>query len=247
LLAQEVVSKYPGKVKFVTENFGESKLAAEYGITRYPAVFVNDILLAQPRDFGFFGKEEKAGRYTPWLNPQSQARFKADLTHMVDLVVAGRSAEVSKQGTAGSGDDTIHQLPRFKTAELTGKPLNSDELAGRVTIVEFWATWCPPCLTTLHWLNDTSRKYADKVEVVALAVESPEESVKKLAASHSGGSIRWAMSTPETAQSFGDLVAVPTMYVFDGSGKTVKVFYGSPPEMHAETEKLLDSLMKTKQ
>jgi thiol-disulfide isomerase/thioredoxin len=247
LLAQEVVSKYPGKVKFVTENFGESKLAEQYGIKRYPAVFVNDILLARPRDFGFFGKGEKAGRYTPWLNPDSQARFKADLTRMVDLVVAGRSEEASKQGASGVGDDTIHQLPKFQTAELTGKPLNSDQLAGRVTIVEFWATWCPPCLTTLHWLNDTSRKYGDKVEVVALAVESPEESVNRLAASHSGGSIRWAMSTPETAQSFGDLVAVPTMYVFDSSGKTIKVFYGSPPEMHAEAEKLLDSLIMTKE
>jgi thiol-disulfide isomerase/thioredoxin len=247
LLAQEVVSKYAGKVKFVTENFGESKLAEQYGITRYPAVFVNDILLAQPRDFGFFGKGENAGRYTPWLNPESQARFKADLTRMVDLVVAGRNAEASKRGATGAGDDTIQRLPKFQTAELTGKPLKSDELAGRVTIVEFWATWCPPCLTTLHWLNDTSRKYGDKVTVVALAVESPEESVKKLAASHTGGSIRWAMSTPETAQSFGDLVAVPTMYVFDGSGQTVKIFYGSPPEMHAQAEELLNSLIKIKE
>jgi thiol-disulfide isomerase/thioredoxin len=247
LLAQEVVSKYPGKVKFVTENFGESKLAEQYGITRYPAVFVNDILLAQPRDFGFFGKGENAGRYTPWLNPDSQARFKADLTRMVELVVAGRSAEASKHGNAGGGDDTIRQLPKFQTTELTGKALKSDELAGKITVVEFWATWCPPCLTTLHWLNDTSRKYGDKVAVVALAVESPEDKVKKLATSETRGSIRWAMSTPETAQSFGDVVAVPTMYVFDGSGKTIKVFYGAPPEMHAQAEELLNSLMKTKE
>ena len=234
-------------MKFVTENFGESKLAEQYGITRYPAVFVNDILLAQPRDFGFFGKGEKAGRYTPWLNPESQGRFKADLTRMVDLVIAGRNDEASKQGSTGAGDDTIRQLPKFQMVELTGKPLKSDDLNGKVTVVEFWATWCPPCLTTLKWLNDTSRKYGDKVAVVALAVESPEENVKKLAATHTDGSIRWAMSTPETAQSFGDLVAVPTMYVFDGSGKTIKVFYGAPPEMHEQAEELLKSLVSTKQ
>ena len=70
-----MVSQFDGNVKFVTENFGESKLAEQYGITRYPAVFVNDILLARPRDFGFLGTDEKDGKYAPWLKAESQERF----------------------------------------------------------------------------------------------------------------------------------------------------------------------------
>ena len=79
------MAKYPEKVTFVSENFGASKLAERFGVTRYPAVFVEDVLVARPTDFGFFGEDEKAGRYTPWRNAENQAKFKADLTRMVEL------------------------------------------------------------------------------------------------------------------------------------------------------------------
>jgi thiol-disulfide isomerase/thioredoxin len=242
LLVQEVVSQFDGKVKFVTENFGESKLAEQYGITRYPAVFVNDILLAKPRDFGFLGTDEKDGKYAPWLKAESQERFRGDLTKLVELVLAGKSEEAAKRGASKDlTPETIEALPKFKAVDLDGKPLTNEALAGRVVIVDFWATWCPSCVGTLQWLNDLSAKHPEKLAVVALAVESPEAQVRKLAAS---GSVRWAISDEATARSFGDVVAVPTMYVFDKSGKTVKVFYGAPPDFHESAQKLIEGLVE---
>jgi hypothetical protein len=41
LLAQEVAGRYPGRVRFVEENFGESELADRFGILHYPAIFVD--------------------------------------------------------------------------------------------------------------------------------------------------------------------------------------------------------------
>jgi len=58
LLVQEVASRYPGQATFVTENFGASKLADRFGVKGYPAVFVDDILVAAPREFGYFGEVE---------------------------------------------------------------------------------------------------------------------------------------------------------------------------------------------
>ena len=79
---QEVAAKYPGKVTFVSENFGGSKLADQFGVKGYPAVFVDGVLVAAPREFGFFGEVEGAGRYAPWRNAANQAKFKDDLvTH----------------------------------------------------------------------------------------------------------------------------------------------------------------------
>jgi hypothetical protein len=43
---------------------------------------------------------------------------------------------------------------------------------------------------------------------------------------------------------FGDVVAVPTMYVFDKSGKTAKVFYGAPPDFHDEAEAVIGKLIQ---
>jgi hypothetical protein len=53
LLAQSVVREFGGKVRFVSENYGDSALAKKFGVTRYPAIFVDDVLVAKPKDFGF--------------------------------------------------------------------------------------------------------------------------------------------------------------------------------------------------
>lgn len=241
---QEVVAKYPGKVTFVSENFGASKLADRYGVKGYPAVFVDDVLVAVPRDFGYFGEVEGTGRYAPWRNADDQAKFKADLVRMIDLILAGKKDIVSREHAGTSG--AIHELatlPKFAVTDLSGHPLTADQLSGRVVLVEFWATWCPPCRSTLEWLGELRSKYGDSVAVVALAVESPEEKIRSTVSSLSPD-LRWAIADAPTAAAFGDITSVPTMFLFDRSGKTARVFYGAPPDLHEQAEKTLERLVK---
>jgi len=47
------------------------------------------------------------------------------------------------------------------------------------------------------------------------------------------------MGTPEMARAFGDVSAVPTLFVFDREGKTRGAFYGAPPGLHTEVEEAL--------
>lgn len=246
MLAQEVAAQYPGQVNFVTENFGASKLAERFGIERYPAVFIDDVLVARPRDFGFFAKGENKGRYTPWRNAENQAKFKADLIRMIDLVLAGKKDELAREHTgSASTPDQIAALPAFHVNDLAGNVLDEKQLAGKIVLVEFWATWCPPCRSTLEWLASLKKEYGPSLEVVALAVESPEDKVRATAQDVGAGP-RWAISDDETARAFGDVVAVPTMLVFDQSGKLAKALYGAPPNLHAEAEKVLDRLRGAK-
>jgi thiol-disulfide isomerase/thioredoxin len=246
LLVQEVAAKYPGRVTFVNENFGASKLADRYGVKGYPAVFVGDVLVAVPRDFGYFGEKGKegTGRYAPWRNADNQARFRADLTRMIDLILAGKKDVVSREHAAASKSfDPIAALPKFNLTDLNGRPLTADQLAGRVVMVEFWATWCPPCRTTLQWLGQVKQKYGDNIAVLALAVESPEEQVRSTVSSLSPA-LNWAITDAGTAQAFGDITSVPTMFLFDRSGKIARVMYGAPPDLHEQAEKTLDALVK---
>jgi len=231
-------------VTFVSENFGASKLADKFGVKGYPAVFVDDVLVAAPREFGYFGEVDGTGRYAPWKKAESQAKFKADLTRMIDLILAGRKDIVDREH-AGQKTETaqVAALPKFSITDLNGKPLTAEQLQGRVVMVEFWATWCPPCRSTLEWLGQLKQKYGDNVAIVALAVESPEDKIRASVSSLSQ-ELHWAIADAPTAVSFGDITSVPTMFLFDRSGKTATVFYGAPPDLHEQAEKILDGLVK---
>lgn len=231
-------------MNFVSENFGASRLAERFGVKGYPAVFVDDVLVASPREFGFFGEVEGSGRYAPWRSEASQAKFRADLTRMIDLILSGHKDTVSREH---AGDDGalrhIAVLPPLTLNDLSGNAIQAAGLKDRVVLVEFWATWCPPCRSTLEWLGTLKQKYGDRLAILALAVESPEEQVRTIAASLSPD-LRWAITDAATAGAFGDITSVPTLFLFDRSGKTVRVIYGAPPGLHEDVTRTLDGMMQ---
>jgi thiol-disulfide isomerase/thioredoxin len=244
LLAESVVRTFGGKARFVVENYGDSDLARRFGVKRYPAIFVNDVLVATPKDFGFYGKGEGGGegRYAPWIkNAASHERFRTDLARTVELMLAGRAEDARAQAPAGEAAE-IATLPAIALTDLDGKPIAREELAGRVVLVEFWATWCPPCRGTLAWLGELQEKHGDRLAVVAVAIESDEEDVRALRA-ELALPYRWAMGTPETARAFGDVSAVPTLFLFDRDGRRAATFFGAPPTLHADAEAKLRPLL----
>jgi thiol-disulfide isomerase/thioredoxin len=243
LLAQSVVHDFGGKARFVVENYGDSELARRLGVTRYPAFFVDDVLVAKPKDFGFYGKGEGAGdgRYTPLKSAASHERFRTDLARMIELILAGRKDAARAQAAPADAGE-IAALPAFSLRDLEGRPLSSGDLAGRVVLVEFWATWCPPCRGTLAWLGELQKRHGDGLAVLAVAIESEEADVRKLR-EELALPLRWAMGDADLARAFGDVTAVPTLFLFDRDGRAAGAFYGAPPGLHAEAEAKLRSLL----
>lgn len=243
MLAQSVVHEYGGRVRFVVENYGESALATRFGVRRYPAVFVDDVLVATPKDFGFYGKGEGAGdgRYTPWRSAESHERFRGDLRRMIGLVLAHQN-EAARAQARPSNAAEIAALPPLSITTLDGRAVSRDSLAGRVVLVEFWATWCPPCRGTLRWLGELERRYGDRLDVIAVAVESEEAEVRRLT-QELALPIRWTMGSPELARSFGDVSAVPTLLLFDAQGRTAASAFGASPDLHRTVESKLQALL----
>ena len=240
-----MIHGYNGKVKFVVENYGDSDLAKRFGVTRYPAIFVDDVLVAKPKDFGFYGKGEGTGegRYTPWKDPKSHEQFRADLKRMIDLVLNNKKDELRKETSTPEETTPVGSLPAFTVKDLKGQELSSDQWKGKAVLVEFWATWCPPCRSTLAWLGELKKQYGDKLVIVAVAMESDESDVLKVANSLNLPLV-WILGTPELAQKFGDISAFPTMFLFDPQGKAQASFLGAPPDLHQSAQAELLKVLK---
>jgi thiol-disulfide isomerase/thioredoxin len=234
-----VVAESGGTARFVVENYGDSALAKRFGVTRYPAIFVDDVLVATPRDFGFFGKGEgKAeGRYAPLKSAASHERFRADLARMLKLILAG-DREAARARAATPDGDSLAALPAFALVDLDGRAVAPEDLAGKAVLVEFWATWCPPCRGTLAWLGELQRKHPKDLVVLAAAIESDEADVRRIR-DELKTPLRFGMASPEMARAFGDLSAVPTLFVFDRQGRSRGTFFGAPPSLHANAERAL--------
>ncbi len=244
MLAQSAVQGFGGRARFVSENYGDSELAKRFGVTRYPAIFVDDVLVATPNDFGFYGKDEKGegGRYAPLKSAAAHERLQGDLTRMIELLLAGRKSDARAVAAPGKAPEAA-AYPALALTDLDGKTLRPEDLRGRVVLVELWATWCPPCRGTLGWLGTLKQRFGDRLAVVAISVESPEDKVRKLV-SELNLPLTWVMGKPDIIRAFGDVSAVPTLLVFDGHGKAAGAFFGAPPSLHADAEAKLAGLLR---
>ena len=93
------------------------------------------------------------------------------------------------------------------------------------------------------WLGTLQKQYGDRLTILAVAVESDEAEVRKVVNSLNLP-IKWALGTPEFARSFGDIAAVPTLYLFDQTGSTNAIYYGAPPELHDTAETAIKTALK---
>jgi thiol-disulfide isomerase/thioredoxin len=234
-----VAKEFGGRVKVSVEEYGNSGMAARFGVRRYPVVFVDDVLVARPKDFGFGGAEDvSGGLYVPWLDPANQRRFKDDLRRVVEKRLAGEAvkghdvADVTSEGDASEGPAT---LPSLALKDLAGRTIDPARLANRAVVVEMWATWCPPCRSTIAWLPALQKKYGGRATVIAIAVDSSAEDVAKIAATLKPN-YAIVTGTPEVIKAFGAVAAVPKLIVFDARGRRSKVIYGAPPDLHAQIE-----------
>lgn len=236
--------QFGDSARFVVENYGQSQLAERFGVTRYPAIFVDDVLVATPADFGFFGADEgeESGRYAPLRSAESHQRFRDDLTRMIGLLLEGRSSEARAESRAAPLDKPpLARLPDLTLTDLEGNQITRASLAGRVVLVEFWATWCPPCRPTLRWLGELQQQLGRDVAVITIAIQSDEQRVRKLV-EEMGLPITTVLGTPELALQFGDIGAVPTLFLFDRDARLAGAYYGAPPTLHAAVESKVASL-----
>lgn len=233
MLAQETVRKYGNRARFVVEDFGASPLAERFGVDKYPAIFVDDALVARPEDFYAWGKAG-SGKYVPWNDLDNRRKFQSDLQRMIDIRLAGGA--VQSVTAARNSDSKI--LPAVDMVDLDGKRFNFAQLNGQPVVVEFWATWCPICIHTLEWMKGS---LAPSAQVIAVAVDSEDKDIREVI-NKIQPRAKVVIASPELRRAFSGPPAVPTLLIADSTGRVVRTFYGAPPDLHDQIAKELAKL-----
>jgi cytochrome c biogenesis protein CcmG, thiol:disulfide interchange protein DsbE len=110
------------------------------------------------------------------------------------------------------------QDPALVVPTLHGDVFDLAALRGKVVLVHFWATWCPPCRQEMPALDAFYRRYHDQgVELIGVSADRKRDAgeVRKMAAAMS---YPVAMASAATKNGFGEQEALPVTYVIDRGG-----------------------------
>jgi cytochrome c biogenesis protein CcmG/thiol:disulfide interchange protein DsbE len=119
--------------------------------------------------------------------------------------------------------------PALQGQDILGKPVNKDNWAGKVVIVNFWATWCPPCREEIPELLELKKEFKDRLEIVGISEDDdPPESVVRFA-KQKGMNYPIVMATQELIDSYGGVAALPTSFLIDTQGRVVQKHSGLYP------------------
>jgi peroxiredoxin len=129
--------------------------------------------------------------------------------------------------------------PAWKLKDLDDKEVSSEQFKGKVVVLDFWATWCQPCVAEIPGYAALQKKYgADGLVVVGVLYRDPKTAayVKKFAA-EKGLNYTVVVGDDAIADAFGGLEALPTTFLISRAGRIVHQKVGAVP--HEEYEKLV--------
>lgn len=111
-------------------------------------------------------------------------------------------------------------VPRFTLTTPDGTPVTSESLAGKVVLLNFWATWCPPCRVEMPGFQRVYDRFrGDGFVVLGVAMDAGgTEGVRHFLAER-GITYPVAMATPAAVRDFGGVRLLPTSYLIDRDGR----------------------------
>jgi thiol-disulfide isomerase/thioredoxin len=128
--------------------------------------------------------------------------------------------------------------PGWELKDVDGKPVNFSQFKGKVVVLDFWATWCPPCKSEIPGYVKLQEKYKDKGLViigVSLDQEGPDVVKRFMADFHMNYPV--VMGDDSVVQAFGGVDAIPSTFIIDRAGKIRDKKVGAMET--AEYEKIL--------
>jgi len=126
----------------------------------------------------------------------------------------------------GSAIEIGEKAPDFSLADIDGKMVSLSAFNGKVVILDFFASWCPPCRQEIPDFISLEKAYGDKgFAMIGVALVSAGEA--KEFAGKMGINYPVLVDDGKTSEVYGPIRSIPTTFIIDKSGKIVKIYIGS--------------------
>ena len=116
--------------------------------------------------------------------------------------------------------------PAFKAFSLDGKLISTENLRGNVVLLDFWATWCPPCRESIPYLTSLHNRYASQgLNIVGMSMDDGGAWIVKNYVARQKIPYQVAMASNKVAADYG-VRALPVLYLIDKQGLVREFFMG---------------------
>ncbi len=141
-------------------------------------------------------------------------------------VSASGAGEADVDGAAPATKDDRQVAPEFELKDLQGQPVTMSSLRGKTVVIDFWATWCPPCIFQIPILNSVQARHAASgVVVLGVSVDAEGIEVVKPYAEENGIQYTVLLGNESLARKFG-APGFPAMAIVAPDGRIDSMHVG---------------------
>jgi cytochrome c biogenesis protein CcmG/thiol:disulfide interchange protein DsbE len=141
--------------------------------------------------------------------------------HVCAMLVALTTFNVQAANVVGAA------APDFSRSDIAGKPLHLADFRGRVVLLNFWATWCTPCIDEMPKFSAWQKLYGARgLQVIGISMDDELAPVKRFLAKHPV-SYDIVLGDAHLAESFGGVLGLPLTYLLDPQGRIVARYEGA--------------------
>lgn len=124
--------------------------------------------------------------------------------------------------------------PQFTAMDMQGKLVTLESLKGKPVFLNFWATWCPPCVQEMPHIQAMYEKYGDKMHFVVLNADASKEEVIEFMTEKGYKFPTYLNHDNNSINAYG-IQSIPATFIIDAQGNLVKSEIGGLSKAQMES------------